>query len=151
MSKASTTPCETFFRTFCRQRGLKLTSERQAVLSAVENADEHFDPEWLLQKMRTAGVPGSRATLYRTLALLQEAGIIQQVLHGHKHMHYEFVFGRGEHDHIVDVNTGDVVEFSNEDVVRLRDAICRSHGFAPVSHRFQILAVKVKGRARRGR
>ena len=128
-----------------------MTAERQAVLAAVEFAREHFDPEWLLQKMRAAGVPGSRATLYRTLALLQEAGIIQQVLHGHKHMHYEFVFGRGEHDHIVDVNTGDVVEFSNEDVVRLREAICRAHGFSPVSHRFQILAIKAKGKGRRGR
>lgn len=140
-------PCEEFFHAFLRRKGLKFTSERQAVLSAVADVGEHFDPEWLLGRMREQGVPASRATLYRTLTLLQEAGIINQVLHGHKHMHYEYVFGRGEHDHIVDVQTGQVVEFNNARVIELRDAICRELGYEAVSHRLQIFGVKRTGKA----
>ena len=140
-SRAALADCQAHFTAFCRQRRLKLTPERRAILAAVAQADEHFDADWLLRRIRGRRVPVGRATLYRTLALLGEAGVIQQVLHGHKHMHYEYVFGRPRHDHIVDVDTGEIIEFRNDEVVRLRDAICRAHGYTAVGHRLQIQAV----------
>lgn len=133
---------EAFFRGFCRRRGLKMTQERRQILEAVATAGEHFDSEWLFDRMRQQRSRVSRATLYRTIALLRDAGILKQVLHGHKHMHYEYVFGRQEHDHIVDVDTGQVVEVDSAEMIRLRDAICRRLGYRALSHRLQIFAVR---------
>lgn len=127
-------------RQHCRRRGMRFTQERVDVLRAVIEADGHFDPEEMLVFARTRGIRASRATLYRTLALLEDAGIIQQVLPGHRHRHYEYVFGRPAHDHIVNLATGEVVEFESDAVSRLGDDICRQRGLRAVRHRLLIYA-----------
>lgn len=132
--------CAEYLRKYCRGQGLKCTTARFEVLQEIIRFEDHFDPDELLQAIQKRSGQASRATLYRTLALFEEAGIIREVLHGHHHAHYEFVFGQQEHDHIIDEQTGHVIEFDSAKVNRLCQTICKEYGLEPISHRFQIHA-----------
>ena len=83
----------------------------------------------------------SRATVYRTLAHLQDAGILKQVFFDNRRSYYEVIAGRQTNDYLICVATGKVIEFNSDKLKQLRDEICRQHGYQPLSHRFQILGV----------
>jgi Fur family ferric uptake transcriptional regulator len=139
---------EQLFRDFLRQRRLKYTTERLAILKTVQKFGRPFEAEELLLELRESDYRISKATIYRTLKHLVEAGLIKQVhFGGGKQAHYDFVNPANAHDHLVDLETGKIIPFSNELVVRLREEIARSMGFTAVSHRFQIIA-KREERAR---
>jgi Fur family ferric uptake transcriptional regulator len=138
-----TTIPEQHFRDFLRQRRLKLTLERIAILAAVEKFGRPFEAEELLLELREAGQRISKATIYRTLKHLLDAGLLKQVhFGGGKQAHYDFVDPANTHDHLVDVESGRIIPISSEQVVKLREEIARKMGFTAVSHRFQILARK---------
>ena len=88
----------------------------------------------------------SRATVYRTLSHLQDAGIVKQVFFDNKQSYYEVIAGRQVHDYLICVVTGKVIEFNSDKLRALRDEICRQHGFQPLSHRFQIFGISPEGR-----
>jgi Fur family transcriptional regulator, ferric uptake regulator len=88
----------------------------------------------------------SRATAYRTLAHLQDAGILKQVFLDNKQSYYEVIAGRQAYDYLICVATGKVIEFSSEKVRRLAEEICREHGFESISHQLQIYGVSPEGR-----
>jgi Fur family ferric uptake transcriptional regulator len=129
---------EARLRAHLRTRGLKYTRERRAILRAVMENEEHFEAEELLLNMRQRGVRVAKATIYRTLPLLVEAGIVREVIYGEKHAHYEHTFGHTPHDHMVCQRCGCIIEFDSEEVRDLMVCISRREGFEPVSHRFQI-------------
>jgi len=91
--------------------------------------------------MRKRGHRVSKATIYRTIKLLQEAGIITQALFDPRQAHYQLIFGRAPRDFIVCMRTGRHIEFQSDELTALRNRICRDHGVEPVGHRFQIYAV----------
>ena len=105
--------------------------------------------EMLRRHERTARLRISRATVYRTLSHLQDAGILKQVFFDNKQSYYEVIAGRQTHDYLICVTTGKVIEFSSDKLKKLRDEICQEHGFEPLSHRFQIFGVSPEGRAQR--
>ena len=135
---------EHIFRDFLRQRKLKYTTERLAILRTVEKFGRPFEAEELLLALREDNYRISKATIYRTLKHLLEAGLVQQIYFGvSKQCHYDFVGGEGgltAHDHLLDLDTGKIIPFSNDLVVRLREEIARSMGLTALSHRFQITA-----------
>ena len=90
----------------------------------------------------------SRATAYRTLAHLQDAGILKQVFFDNKQSYYEVIAGRQTNDYLICVETGRVIEFSSDRLRKLRDEICREHGFDPLSHQFHIFGISPEGKAR---
>lgn len=147
-----TTPYEpvcALFRRYLRSQKLKFTPERAMMLDAVLRRNGLFEPEDLAEDLKRLGHSVSRATLYRTLNHLQDAGILRQVFFDNKRSHYEVLAGRQWYDYLVCVETGKLIEFSSEKLRQLRDEICREHGWEPLSHHFHIFAISPEGRKRK--
>src|SRR5438093_371044 len=124
------------FRRYLHGEKLKFTPERAMMLDAVLRKQGLFEPEQLVDDLILLGHRVSRATVYRTLSHLQDAGILKQVFFDNKRSYYEVIAGRQTHDYLICVTTGKVIEFSSEKLKKLRDEICQEHGFEPLSHRF---------------
>ena len=140
-------PVCSVFRRYLHQANLKFTPERAMILDAVLRKEGLFEPDGLIDYLKSLGHTASRATVYRTLSHLQDAGILKQVFFDNKQSYYEVIAGRQTHDYLICVATGKVIEFSSEKLRLLRDEICREHGFDPISHRFQIFGLSPDGRA----
>src|SRR5438270_3753762 len=134
------------FRRYLHQTKLKFTPERAMILDAVLRKEGLFEPEQLIEELKRLGHKVSRATIYRTLSHLQDAGILKQVFFDNRQSYYEVIAGRQTHDYLICVATGKVIEFDSEKLRELRDEICREHGFEPISHRFQIFGMSTEGR-----
>ncbi|HMN95905.1 MAG TPA: transcriptional repressor [Phycisphaerales bacterium] len=138
---AALTPLCAVFRRHLRAKGLKYTPERADVLNAIIERDEVFEAEELLMDMRRRGHRVSKATIYRTIRLLEDAGIIVQALFDPRQSHYQLVYGKQPRDFLVCMRTGRRIEFSSPELVALRERICLEHGWSPMGHRFQIYAM----------
>ena len=134
-------PLCSVFRRFLRNQGLKYTVERADVLQAIIDHDGAFEVEELLLDMRQRGHRVSKATIYRTLRLLQEAGIITQALFDSKQGHFQLIYGKEPRDVMVCMRTGRTIEFQSPELIELRDRICHELGWDPVGHRFQVFAM----------
>jgi Fur family transcriptional regulator, ferric uptake regulator len=134
-------PLCAIFRRFLKKRGLKFTSERAMILEAVLEKVGLFEAEQLLYEMRQAGLRVSKATIYRTLKHLVEAGIIREVFLDSKQAHYQMTYGRKPTDYLVNAETDEVIEFYSSELVELRNKICQQHGLDPVGHRMVIYGV----------
>ncbi len=145
---AAMAPLCAVFRRFLRSQNLKYTPERADVLNAIIERDGVFEVEELFAEIRSRGQRVSKATIYRTAKLLQEAGIISPALFDSKQTHYQLIYGKAPRDHMVCMKTDKSVEFSNDELVALRNRICAQYGWEPVGHRFQIFAISPQGRAR---
>ncbi len=140
-------PLCSVFRRYLRSQNLKYTPERADVLNAIIECDDVFEVDQLLMEMRRRGHRVSKATIYRTVKLLQDAGIITQALFDSKQAHYQLIYGKAARDYIVCMKTGKYIEFSDDELVALRNRICKAHGWDPVGHRFQIYAISPEGRS----
>lgn len=129
---------ESIFRAYLREHGLKYTPERRTLLFEVMANEQHFEAEQLLINMRQAGKRVAKATIYRTLPLLVNCGIVKQVRFGDKMAHYEHILGHAPHDHMVCLKCHRIVEFDSAEIVDLRSSIASRHCFQASGHRFQI-------------
>lgn len=129
---------EELFRAYLHNRGLKYTPERRMLLHEVLSTPQHFEAEQLLIAMRQADKRVAKATIYRTLPLLADCGIIKQVQFGDNLARYEPILGQAPHDHMVCRKCRRIIEFDSSEVASLRDAVAARHAFVPSGHRFQI-------------
>lgn len=129
------------FQGFLEGNGLKLTSERIALLREIFSIHYHFEADELLFKMKQKGVKISRATIYRSLDLLVKCGMVRRVHLGEDHYHYEHVSKDDHHDHLICTGCGGVTEFHDPLLVELQLEICRRKKFTPTFHNLQILGV----------
>ena len=134
-------PLCSVFRRYLRSQNLKYTPERADILNAIIEEDGLFEAETLMDSMRLGECNVSKATLYRTVKLLREAGIIQEVIIDGKQSHYQLIYGRKPIDAIVCMRTGKRIEFSSSELIEWRDTICKEHGWDPVGHRVVIFAL----------
>ena len=134
-------PVCAIFRRYLHEQKLKFTPERAMILDAVLRRNGLFEAERLVADLKQIGHNVSRATAYRTLAHLQDAGILKQVFFDNKQSYYEVIAGRQTYDHLICVETGRVIEFSSDKLKALRDEICREHGFEPLSHQFHVFGI----------
>jgi Fur family ferric uptake transcriptional regulator len=142
---AAMAPLCAVFRRYLRSRNLKYTPERADVLDAIIERDDLFEVEELMLEMRRRGYRVSKATIYRTVKLLQEAGIITQALFDPRQAHYRLIYGKAPRDYMVCVRTGRHVEFSDPELIELRNRICARHGWQAVGHRFEIYGTSPQG------
>lgn len=126
------------FKEFLEKKGVKFTKERAAVLKEVFSIHNHFDPDELLIKMRKKGIRVSKASIYRTLPLLLECGLVEQVEKIDKHAHYEHTFGHGHHDHLICIKCGRVISLFSEKLERLQEKLCKKENFRCVSHTLEM-------------
>ncbi len=134
-------PVCALFRRYLHEKKLKFTPERAMMLDAVLRKERLFEPDQLVDDLKGLGHRVSRATVYRTLDHLLDAGIVKQVFFDNRQSYYEVVVGRESHDYLICVATGKVVEFRSEVLNRLREEICRQHGYEPLSHQFHVFGL----------
>ncbi|MFZ6017390.1 MAG: Fur family transcriptional regulator [Nitrospirota bacterium] len=140
---------EKAFKKYLKEKGLKFTKERDLIFKEVFSIRDHFDLEELHIGMRKKGLKVSKASIYRTLPLLLESGLIEEVERTEKHAHYEHTFGRDHHDHMLCISCGGVIEFYSKALERLQRSICRKEGFESVTHTLEIKGYCSKCRERR--
>ena len=126
------------FHGFLQDQGLKLTSERAALVREIFAIHYHFEADELLFKMKETSVKISRATVYRTLELLVKSGLVRRVHLGEDHYHYEHVSGDSHHDHLVCTGCGRIEEFENRTIEKLQATVADRHGFLIQSHRLEL-------------
>ncbi len=126
------------FRRYLRNHGVKYTRTRAVILDSVLEFRDHFEAEQVIHLLRESDRKVSKATIYRTLPLLVECGILKEVRFDEKRAYYEFAFGEAPHDHMVCRRCGRIVEFASDEVVALRAKIGQRHHFHVTSHRFQL-------------
>ncbi len=129
------------FEKFLRSRQLKLTTERHELLEEVFAQGQHFDADQLHIILKQKGKAISRATVYRTLDLLVQCGLVRKSSFGDQHAHYEAVRSDEHHDHLICINCHGIIEFFRPDLENLQDAICTEHDFRPLHHSLQIFGL----------
>jgi len=132
---------EARFETFLRSKKLKLTSERLAILAAIFQRDTHFDAEKLHAELRQEGGDISRATVYRSLDLLVQAGLVRKNSLGASHANYEAARGDEHHDHLICLGCNTVLEFFKPNLEELQERICADFGYKLVHHSLQIFGL----------
>ena len=135
------------FRRRLRQEGLKYTTERARILDAIIGLDDLFEVERLQDVLRGAGVRVSKATVYRTVRLLLDAGIIQQVLVDAEQAHYQLAWGRSPRDLIVRVDTGEVTVIEAPGLTEICERLCRERGLRLEGRRLQVFAAAAENGA----
>ncbi len=126
------------FRAFLAERGLRLTRQREEVLRYCWSTHEHFtaDEVWAWVRSRDRRV--SRATVYRTLALLVEGGFLEKLERGRDEALYEHVLGHRHHDHMICLDCGRILEFRNDEIERLQEEVARRHRFRMLRHQLRL-------------
>ncbi len=137
-----TQPLCAVFRRHLKSLGQKYTPERAQILDTLIELDDLFQADELIALLRAKRHAASKATVYRTIKLLQDAGIIQQVLFDTEQAHYQLAYGRRPRDLLINVETHEVISIEVPELVELRDRICQKHGLKPQSHRFQVFATR---------
>lgn len=132
------TSTERAFGRLMRSRKLRRTAARLTVLREALAMHGHFEAEDLLVRLRQRGRRVSRGTIYRTLKLLVECGLLREVAFVDRHTHYEFVLGHRHHEHLICVGCGRVIEFSNRPLERKLGEVCRSRRFIPLQHKLEV-------------
>lgn len=128
------------FREFLEIRGEKLTEPRRVLVRHIFDVHKHFDADELVADLHAAGRRVSRSTVYRTLRLLVEAGLLRELRLTNRTA-YEHDYGYPSHDHLHCTECSAIIEFENDAVRQLRESVSREHGFRPVGHRFIITGV----------
>lgn len=129
---------ETIFKEFLERKGLKLTKERRAILAEMLSFHGHFDPEEILIRLRKRGSRVSKASIYRTIHLLVENGLIEKVIKNDKHAHYEYTYGHTHHDHMICTRCGKIIEFYSPALEVLQEELCKKERFKGITHTLEI-------------
>ena len=125
----------------CIDKGLKMTEQRRIIAQVLSDSKDHPDVEQVYQRASQHDQRISIATVYRTVKLFEEANILDRHDFGDGRARYEEV-PTEHHDHLIDVNNGDVIEFSNETIEKLQKQIADSLGYKLVGHRLELYAVR---------
>lgn len=127
----------------CAEKGLKMTAQRRVIARVLSEAEDHPDVEELYRRASKIDDAISIATVYRTVRLFEEANILERHDFRDGRSRYEEVTEE-HHDHLIDVETGDVIEFQNEEIERLQREIAKKLGYNLVDHRLELYGVPTK-------
>ncbi|MBU2327477.1 MAG: transcriptional repressor [Alphaproteobacteria bacterium] len=126
--------------TLCAERGMRMTEQRRVIARILEESDDHPDVEELYRRSSRIDAKISISTVYRTVKLFEDAGIIERHDFRDGRSRYETV-PEEHHDHLIDLKTGTVVEFHSPEIEALQERIAREHGFRLVGHRLELYGI----------
>ncbi len=131
------------FREFLATKNQRLTQERKTIVEEVFATHEHFDAEQLVDRLASvrAGRRVSRASVYRTLSLLEEAGMLRKVTRANGRDVYEHDYGYPKHDHMICEKCRKLIEFPAEEIAEILDRVTAQHGFRMTGHRLEVFGV----------
>ena len=127
----------------CIKKGVRLTDQRKLIAKAMSESYDHPDVDELHKKVSTLDAKISIATVYRTVKLFEEAGIVSKHDFKGTKARYEQA-PKEHHDHLIDVNTGEITEFVNEDIEKLQKQVAEQLGYKLVDHRLELYGSKIK-------
>lgn len=127
----------------CEAHGLRMTDQRRTIAAVLEAATDHPDVEELYTRASTADPRISLATVYRTVKLFEEAGILDKHEFGDGRARYETA-DRDHHDHLININTGEVIEFVDPEIEALQERIAAKLGYRLMDHRLELYGVPLK-------
>jgi Fur family transcriptional regulator, ferric uptake regulator len=127
----------------CVAKGMRMTEQRRVIARVLEAATDHPDVEELYRRASALDPRISIATVYRTVKLFEDAGVIARHDFGAGRARYEPIPDE-HHDHLIDLRTGQVIEFRNEEIERLQQAMAERLGFRLVDHRLELYGVPLK-------
>ena len=127
----------------CIKKGVRLTDQRKLVAQVMSESQDHPDVDELHQRVSKLDSKISIATVYRTVKLFEEAGIVSK--HDFKGNKARYEQAPNElHDHLIDINTGEITEFVNEDIEKLQKKVAEKLGYKLVDHRLELYGSKIK-------
>ena len=127
----------------CLKKGVRLTEQRKLVAKVMSNSEDHPDVDELHKRVNKLDSKISIATVYRTVKLFEEAGIVAKHDFKGNKARYEQTT-QEHHDHIIDINTGEITEFVNEDIEKLQKQVAEKLGYKLVDHRLELYGSKIK-------
>jgi len=127
----------------CKTKGVRLTDQRKLIAKVMSESQDHPDVDELHKRVSKLDSKISIATVYRTVKLFEEAGILSKHDFKGTKARYEQVT-REHHDHLVDINTGDIVEFVDQEIEKLQKNVAEKLGYKLVDHRLELYGTKIK-------
>lgn len=127
----------------CTERGMRMTDQRRVIARVLQQSEDHPDVEELYRRSSEVDPRISISTVYRTVKLFEDAGIIERHDFRDGRSRYETV-PEEHHDHLIDLKNGVVIEFRSAEIEALQDKIAREHGFKLVDHRLELYGVPLK-------
>ncbi len=130
----------------CIGKGMRMTDQRRVIAKVLSEAQDHPDVEEVYRRSIRIDEHISIATVYRTVRLFEEAGILERhdfrIENGDNRARFELVT-EDHHDHLIDVESGDVLEFHNSEIEELQKRIAKKHGYRLLDHRMELYGVKI--------
>nr|WP_310618392.1 Fur family transcriptional regulator [Pseudovibrio sp. M1P-2-3] len=127
----------------CVFKGMRMTEQRRVIASVIETSDDHPDVEELYRRASDIDPKISISTVYRTVKLFEDAGIIERHDFRDGRSRYETV-SDVHHDHLIDLRSGKVIEFRNEEIERMQVEVARQLGYKLVDHRLELYGVPLE-------
>ena len=127
-----------------KSEGLRYTDQRQAIWDEIRNSNEHRDAEDIYLKLKERNVKVSRATVYRTIDVLVKNRLVRKMDVGDGRSLYEPRLDNEHHDHMICLDTGDIIEFYNKELEDLQDTIAKEHGYKVIRHVHQLFVKPLK-------
>ena len=131
------------FKQNLQEENLKSTPQRIAILEEMLDSDEHLECEEILENLKQKGNNVSRATLYRTMDILVKYSFIRKLDIGDGRIRYERKIGTSHHDHMICIDTGDIIEFCSDEIENLQNEIAEKHGYKLIRHVHQLFVKKI--------
>ena len=129
----------------CISKGVKLTGQRKIIARVMSQAEDHPDVDELYKRVSKIDSKISIATVYRTVKLFEESGILtKHEFKGGKARYEEL--NEGHHDHLIDVKTGEIIEFVDDEIEKLQKKVAEKYGYTLVDHKLELYGVKIKSK-----
>ena len=127
----------------CIAKGVKLTDQRKVIAKIMSESDDHPNVDELYKRVSKIDSKISIATIYRTVKLFEEAGILaKHDFKGGKARYEEL--SEGHHDHLIDIKTGEIIEFVDDEIEKLQKKVADRYGYALVDHKLELYGIKKK-------
>jgi len=127
----------------CKLKGVRLTDQRKLIAKVMSESDDHPDVDELHKRVSKIDKKVSIATVYRTVKLFEEAGILERHDFKEGKSRYEPTTDE-HHDHLIDINSGEIVEFVDKDIEKLQEKVAEKYGYKLVDHRLELYGSKIK-------
>ena len=127
----------------CIAKGVKLTDQRKVIAKIMSESDDHPNVDELYKRVSKIDSKISIATIYRTVKLFEEAGILAKHDFKGRKARYEEL-SEGHHDHLIDIKTGEIIEFVDDEIEKLQKKVADRHGYALVDHKLELYGIKKK-------
>ncbi|MBB3612257.1 Fur family transcriptional regulator [Rhizobium sp. BK602] len=127
----------------CVERGMRMTEQRRVIARIIEGSEDHPDVEELYRRSAEVDAKISISTVYRTVKLFEDAGLLARHDFRDGRSRYETV-PEEHHDHLIDLKSGEVIEFRSPEIEALQERIAREHGFKLVDHRLELYGIPLK-------